>query len=95
MRMATISMAILLAMAVPARADGDRRNSEAVRVEVAPVSLRPPPGPIYDEAGRLIVAPPRPNVRSVRDLPVPMLPEPVGAAGFEPGRTSPRKRGEP
>jgi hypothetical protein len=86
-----------LAVLALAGAQADTGGVGADRVEVAPVNLFPLPGPIYDEAGRLLAAPPPSNVRSVRDLlrRQPVLPKAVGDAGSEPRRTTPRRRGEP
>lgn len=94
---ATIALVGLLALPMSARADEDRRRVEAERVETAPINLFPLPGPIYDESGRLLAAPPPSDVQDVRDvlLRLPVLPEAPGNAGAEPGRTAPRKRGEP
>ncbi len=93
----TVVLVGLLTLVISARADEERRSVEAERVEAAPQGLFPLPGPIYDEKGRLLAAPPPSNVRSVRDLLLrkPVLPEAVGDAGSEPRRTSPRRRGEP
>jgi len=97
MRKATISLAIVLAVSGSASADGDRSGVEAVRVEAAKTHLSPLPGPVYDEAGRLVAAPPPSNVRSRRDvaLRLPVLREPRGDAGSGPPRTGPPTRGEP
>jgi hypothetical protein len=87
---------LTLPLSMLARADEERSSVEAERVEVAP-GLFSLPGPIYDEKGRLLAAPPPPNVRSVRDLwrRLPALPQAVREAGAEPGRTAPRRRGGP
>ena len=96
--MLRVSLALVVALAAPAlaRAYEDRSGFETQRVEAAQVSLFPLPGPIYDESGRLIAAPPPSHVRSARDvlLRLPVLPEAVGDAGSEPRRTSPPRRGE-
>jgi hypothetical protein len=93
MRKATISMAILLAVAGSARADEERSSAEAAPVEVAPHGALP--GPIYDEKGRLLAAPPPPSVRSV-DLRRRLVARPpaVREAGSEPRPTPPPTRGE-
>lgn len=90
-----VALVGLLALPVSARADEDRSSIEAERVEAAQINLFALPGPIYDESGRLLAAPPPTDVRDARDvlLRLPVLPEAVGDA--EPGRTSPRRRGEP
>jgi hypothetical protein len=94
---ATVALVIWLAVPGSASADGDQRGVEAERVEPAKVQMAPLPGPIYDEAGRLVAAPPPSNLRSRRDvaLRLPVLPEPRGAAGSGPPRTAPPRRGEP
>lgn len=94
---ATVALVGLLTLAMSARADEIRRGVETERVEPAKVKLFPLPGPIYDQAGRLVAAPPPSNVRDRRDvlLRLPALPEAVGDVGSEPRRTSPRRRGEP
>jgi hypothetical protein len=96
---AIIALVGLSTLPVPmlARADDERGSAEPERVEVAPRSPLPLPGPIYDEAGRLLAAPPPSDVRDARDvlLRLPALPEAAGGAGYEPGRTAPRRRGEP
>jgi hypothetical protein len=91
------ALAILLAASDTAKADPGEGAFEAERVDEAPVNLFQPPGPIYDEAGRLVVAPPpSPDLRSARDvlLRLPDLPEPAGAASFESRRTAFPRRGE-
>ena len=97
--MLRVSLALVVALAAPASAGAyeDRSGFETQRVEAAQVNLFALPGPIYDEAGRLLAAPPRSDVRSVRDLllRLPVLPEAVGDVGSEPRRTAPRRRGEP
>jgi hypothetical protein len=92
-----LTLIAFLAVPALAGAQADTGGVEAERVEAAQVNLFQPPGPIYDEAGRLVAAPPPSNVRSVRDLlrRQPVLPEAVGDAGSEPRRTTPRRRGEP
>ena len=91
--------ALLTLLAAPALAgaDEDPGGAEAERVEAAQVGLFPLPGPLYDEAGRLLAAPPPSDLRSARDvlLRLPVLPEAVGDAGSEPGRSAPPRRGEP
>jgi hypothetical protein len=93
----TIALVTLLAAPESARSYEDRSGFEADRAQAAQINLFPLPGPIYDEAGRLLAAPPPSNVRSVRDLlrRQPVLPKAVGDAGSEPRRTTPRRRGEP
>jgi len=97
--MLRMSLAVVVALAAPvsAWAYGDKSGFEAERVEAAKVNLFPLPGPIYDEAGRLLATPPPSNVRSVRDLllRLPVLPEAVGDAGSEPRSTASPRRGEP
>ncbi len=94
---ATVAIVSLLAVPMSARAEEDRSSVEAERVEAAPQRLFAPPGPIYDDAGRLVAAPPPPKVPSARDLwrRLPPLPQAEGEAGSDPRRTSPRRRGAP
>ena len=98
MRKALVALVGLSTLSLPvvASADEERSGGEAERVEVAPRSLFPLPGPICDENGRLLAAPPPADVHDARDvlLRLPALPEAVGDAGHEPGRTAPRARGE-
>ena len=96
MRKAIVALVTLLAAAVSASAYEDTSSLEADRAQAAPIDLFRVPGPIYDEAGRLLAAPPPSDVRSARDvlLRLPVLPEAVGDAGSEPRRTAPPRRGE-
>ena len=93
----TVALLGLLTLPLSATADQEHGSVEAERVEVAPRGLFALPGPIYDENGRLLAAPPPSDIRDARDvlLRLPDLPEPRGDAGPEPGRTAPRRRGEP
>jgi len=93
---AIVAMVILLAMAAPARADGSRSGVEGEPVGMAPRGLFALPGPIYDEKGRLLAAPPPPNVRSGDDLRrrLQARPPAVREAGSEPRPTPPPGRGE-
>jgi hypothetical protein len=91
--------ALLTLLAAPALAgaDADPGGAEAERAQAAQVGLFPLPGPLYDEAGRLLAVPQPSDVRSARDvlLRLPVLPEAVGDAGSEPRRRAPPRRGEP
>jgi len=82
-----------------AAASASAADSDLVpeRVEAAQGSPFPLPGPIYDEAGRMLAAPPPSNVRNARDvlLRLPVLPKAVGDAGSKPRRSAPPRRGEP
>ncbi len=97
MRTTNLALVISLIGLAPASASADDTALEPGRVEAAQGSLFPLPGPIYDEAGRMLAAPPPSGVRSARDLllRLPLLPEAVGDAGFEPRRSAPPRRGEP
>ncbi len=97
MRRAILVLAVALAVPVSAGAYEERSGFGAERTEAARGSPFALPGPIYDDAGRIIAAPPPSNVRSPRDvlLRLPVLPEAVGDAGSEPRRSAPRRRGEP
>ena len=96
--MLTAIVPLVALLAAPSAVRADERGSgvEVDRVEAAQVNLFALPGPIYDETGRLLAAPPPSDVRDVRDilLRLPDLPEARGSAGSEPGRTAPPRRGE-
>jgi hypothetical protein len=93
---ATITILILLAARGPASAVEDRGDFEPERAQQAPVNLFPLPGPVYDEAGRLLAAPPPSDLRDAHDvlLRLPVLPEAAPRAGAEPPRTRPPRRSE-
>jgi hypothetical protein len=85
-----------LAFASAAASAGDT-DRVPERVDTTQGSPFPLPGPISDEAGRIIARPPPPEIRNARDvlLRLPVLPEAVGDAGSEPRRAAPPPRGEP
>ncbi len=97
MQATALVLAISVAVLAPAIATADEAGLEWERVEAAQGSPFPLPGPIYDESGRLLAAPPPSEARSVRELllRLPALPEAVGDTGSEPRRSAPPRRGEP
>jgi hypothetical protein len=73
MRRATVALLVALAVPVAAGADPDRSRQERQRLETERVEAAqgtpfPLPGPLYDEAGRMLAAPPPSDLRSARDV---------------------------
>ncbi len=93
----TLVLAVSLLAFASANASEADTDPVPERVETAQGSPFPLPGPISDEAGRIIARPPPTEIRNARDvlLRLPVLPEPVGDAGSEPRRAAPPQRGEP